>query len=45
MITDYVSQHSELKISLLYIDVDVYESTKALMDYLYLRVASGLLFL
>jgi hypothetical protein len=37
----YLDQHPELRISLLNIDVDVYEPTKAVLTYLYDRVVRG----
>lgn len=38
---DYIAKHPELKISFLNIDVDVYEPTKAVLEYLYNKVSKG----
>lgn len=40
-IPDYVSNHPELKISLLHIDVDVYKPSIAILENLFDRVVSG----
>lgn len=40
-IPEYIAQHDKLKISLLHIDVDVYEPTKIALEYLYDRVVPG----
>jgi hypothetical protein len=40
-IPKYISDHPELRISLLNIDIDFYESTTCCLEYLYDRVASG----
>ena len=40
-IPTYIENHPELKISLLNIDVDVYEPTKATLEYFYPRVSKG----
>jgi len=37
----YVDEHPELKISLLHIDVDLYEPTKVILEQLYSKVVSG----
>lgn len=40
-IPEFISKHSELKISLLHIDVDVYEPSIAILNHLYDRVVNG----
>jgi len=40
-IPKYIEQHPELKISLLHIDVDVYEPTKIALEHLYDRVVKN----
>lgn len=37
----YLKEHPELKISLLHVDVDVYEPSKVILKYLYNRVVKG----
>lgn len=40
-VPEYVRKHPELRISLLHIDVDVYEPTKVLLEELYSKVVRG----
>ena len=40
-IPDYVANHPELKISLLHIDVDVYQPSVTILNHLFDRVVSG----
>ncbi|WP_338655530.1 TylF/MycF/NovP-related O-methyltransferase [Sporosarcina psychrophila] len=40
-VPEYVNKHPELRISLLHIDVDVYEPTKVLLEELYSKVVKG----
>ncbi len=38
---DYVKEHPELRISLLHLDVDLYEPTKVILDYFYSKVVNS----
>jgi hypothetical protein len=38
---EYVKTHPELKISLLHLDVDLYEPTKVILNYFYPKVVNG----
>ncbi len=40
-IPEYVETHKELKIALLHIDVDIYEPTKIILEYLFEKVVKG----
>jgi hypothetical protein len=40
-VPEYSSEHPELKIALLHIDVDIYEPTEIILKYLYDRVVKG----
>ena len=40
-IPDYVKKHEELKISLLHVDVDIYEPTKVILENLFNKVVHG----
>jgi hypothetical protein len=40
-IPNYVDQHPELKISLLHLDVDIYEPSKCVLEYLFPKLARG----
>jgi hypothetical protein len=40
-VPDYVDQHPELKISLLHLDVDIYEPSKCVLEHLFPRMARG----
>lgn len=39
--SEYCDRHPELKVSLLHIDVDLYEPTQVILDHFYTRVVAG----
>jgi len=40
-VPEYISEHPELKIALLHIDVDIYEPTETILKYFYGRIVKG----